>query len=240
VLVRLIVTGSLLLALAACAGQAARTSSTDTASAAATQSDAAGTGSAAASSSLVASAPTAVPTLSASPAVSPGAAGEAPSEPPEGGDSTPQLILEAGGLGVVEDETRIEHLPFGTPASTIRNVVTHLVGPLTTTRRTDCGQGARTSSTVRGFELLFRGSSFVGWTDTGAKGRHLTTGDGIGVGVTVRSLLHSGTNVTIQRLQGGSEGEWSSRPAGLYGRSTSVAPTGRVTLVSSGETCVGD
>jgi hypothetical protein len=93
---------------------------------------------------------------------------------------------------------------------------------------------------VGGFELLFRGTRFVGWTDTGAKGRHLTTGDGIGVGVTVRTLLHSGTEVTIERFEGGPAGEWTSGPAGLYGRSTSVAPTGRVTVISSGENCLGD
>jgi hypothetical protein len=149
------------------------------------------------------------------------------------------LLLEAGGLGVVLDDTRIEHLPFGTAAGTVRTAVTRLVGPLATKRRTDCEQGLRTSSTAGGLELLFRGSRFVGWTDTGTPGRHLTTGDGIGVGITVAALEDSGTGVTLERLPGGRV-EWTSGPGGLYGRTTSVAAAGRVTLVSSGETCLTD
>ena len=164
------------------------------------------------------------------------AAGEAP-EP----DSTAEqaLLLEAGGLGVVLDETRIEHLPFGTAAGTVRTVVTRLIGRLATTRRTDCEQGLRTSSAAGGLELLFRGDRFVGWTDTGTPGRRLTTGDGIRVGITVAALQDSGTDVTLDPLPGGG-GEWTSVPGGLYGRTTSVAATGRVTLVSSGETCLPD
>jgi hypothetical protein len=164
------------------------------------------------------------------------ATGEAPEPDPP---SQPVLLLEAGGLGVVLDDTRIEHLPFGTTASTVRRVVTRLVGAPVTRRRTDCEQGLRTSSTVGGLELLFRGTRFVGWTDTGTRGRRLTTGDGIGVGITVAALKDSGTDVTLDRLPGGG-GEWTSGPGGLYGRTTSVAATGRVTLVSSGETCLTD
>jgi hypothetical protein len=153
--------------------------------------------------------------------------------------ASPELLLEAGGLGVVVDETRIDQLPFGTSARTVRTVVARVLGPLRTAPRTGCEQGARTSSTVRGFELLFQGARFVGWTDTGAPGRRLTTGDGIGVGITVSALRRSGTDVTLDRLPGGG-GEWSSGPGGLYGRTTSTSRSGRVTLISSGETCLTD
>jgi hypothetical protein len=151
----------------------------------------------------------------------------------------PELLLEAGGLGVVVDDTRIEHLPFGTRSGTVRTAVARLLGPLKTTRRSDCEQGMRTSSTVGGLELLFRGGRFIGWTDTGTPGRRLTTGDGIGVGITVAALEDSGTDVTVHPLPGGG-GEWTSGPGGLYGRTTSVATSGHVTLVSSGETCLTD
>jgi hypothetical protein len=164
------------------------------------------------------------------------ASGEAPEPDPA---AEPELLLEAGGLGVVVDDTRIEHLPFGTRTGTVRTAVTRLVGPLTTEHRTDCEQGVRTSSTVGGLELLFRGDRFVGWTDTGTPGRRLTTGDGIGVGITVAALEDSGTDVTVDPLAGGG-GQWTSGPGGLYGRTTSVAPSGHVTLVSSGETCLRD
>jgi hypothetical protein len=150
---------------------------------------------------------------------------------------SPELILEAGGLGIAVDETRVEHLPFGTAAATVRGAVTRLLGPLRTSRRTDCAQGTRTSSSTHGFELLFDGSRFVGWTDTGTSGRHLTTGDGIGVGVTVAAIEHSGTPVTLRRLDGGTAA-WSSGPGGLDGRATSTSPRGRVTMISSGETCL--
>jgi hypothetical protein len=176
-------------------------------------------------------------TLPAPPTSAEGAeAGEAPQPDPS---ARPTLLLEIGGLGVALDETRIEHLPFGTAAGTVRTAVTRLLGPLSTRHRTDCEQGLRTSSTVGGLELLFSGTRFVGWTDTGTPGRRLTTGDGIGVGVTVAALKDSGTDVTLDPLPGGG-GEWTSGPGGLYGRTTSVATTGRVTLVSSGETCLTD
>jgi hypothetical protein len=158
---------------------------------------------------------------------------EVPDAAPAG---KPELILEAGGLGVAVDETRVEHLPFGTAAGTVRTVVTRLLGSLTTRVR-DCPQGSRTSSSTKGFQLLFDRGRFVGWLDSGTSGRRLTTGDGIGVGITVAALEHSGTEVTIRRVEGGTTAEWTSGPGGLDGRATSTSPRGRVTLVSSGETC---
>lgn len=154
----------------------------------------------------------------------------------DGSAAQPVLLLEAGGLGIVLDETRVEHLPFGTAAGTVRTAVTRLLGPLTTGRRT-CPHGPRTVSSSTGFQLLFHGGRFVGWTDTGAPDRRLTTGDGIGVGITVGALRRSGTDVTVRRTAGGTGAEWSSGPGGLDGRATSASAHGRVTLVSSGETC---
>jgi hypothetical protein len=177
---------------------------------------------------------TATSAASASGATASASGGEVPDAAPVG---NPKLILEAGGLGVAVDETRVDHLPFGTAAGTVRTGVSRLLGPLTTSRRTDCAQGTRTSSRARGFELLFDGGRFVGWTDTGTSGRHLTTGDGIAVGVTVAALEHSGTQVTLRRLEGGTAA-WTSGPGGLDGRATSTSPRGRVTMVSSGETCL--
>jgi hypothetical protein len=228
--------------MAGCAGAQAGTGATTT------QEPDAGT---AASAATAAATPVTLPSPSPSvPAGSTGAAADAASDPaaqpPADGEapepdpsSRPTLLLEAGGLGVVLDDTRIEHLPFGTSAGTVRTAVARLVGPLNTRRRTDCEQGVRTSSAVGGLELLFQGSRFVGWTDTGSAPDRLTTGDGIGVGITVAALRSSGTDVTLERRPGGG-GEWTSGPGGLYGRTTSVSGKGRVTLVSSGETCLTD
>jgi hypothetical protein len=229
---------SLLIALAGCSGATAGTGASAPA-AAATDAGNTGVTAPAAQSPL----PPATPAVGTSAAGDSGAgtddsgtAGEAPEPDPS---AQPVLLLEAGGLGVVLDDTRIEHLPFGTAASTVRTAVARLVGPATSRRRTDCEQGSRTSLSVGGLELLFGGTRFVGWTDTGTPGRRLTTGDGIGVGITVAALRDSGTDVTLDRRPGGG-GEWTSGPGGLYGRTTSVATTGRVTLVSSGETCLTD
>src|SRR3954452_13919798 len=84
------------------------------------------------------------------------ASGEAPEPDPA---TAPALLLEAGGLGVVLDDTRIEHLPFGTRAGTVRTAVTRLVGPLATKRLTDCEQAEGTSAPDGRPELPFRGSA---------------------------------------------------------------------------------
>jgi hypothetical protein len=234
VLQRLLVIAALLIALAGCAGAAA-----DAGSAGGTASAAPiplGLPSPAAEGAASQALGTSVPGDATGETDAGAASGEAPEPDPT---AQPLLLLEAGGLGVVLDDTRIEHLPFGTAAATVRGTVARLVGPLATKRRTDCEQGLRTSSTAGGLELLFRGTRFVGWTDTGSPGRRLTTGDGIGVGITVAALEDSGTDVTLDPLPGGGA-EWTSGPGGLHGRTTSVAATGRVTLVSSGETCLTD
>lgn len=222
--------GLSLTALVGCAGGAADTRSTaDTTSASAA-------GGTAASASVPGgpspASPPSTPVLTPSPGGD-GAAGD--EAPPDAPAAQPTLLLEAGGLGVVLDETRVEHLPFGTAATQVRAVVARLLGRLTTSRA-ECAQGARTVSSVRGFQLLFRGSRFVGWADAGARGRRLTTGDGIGVGITIDALEHSGTDVRVGRADGGTAA-WTSGPGGLDGRATSASPRGRVTLVSSGETC---
>jgi hypothetical protein len=80
-----------------------------------------------------------------------------------------------------------------------------------------------------------KGTRFTGWTDHGAADRHLTTADGIGVGITVADLTSSGTEVTVTRTSGGAR--WTSVPAGLAGRASSTKASGHVTVVSSGETC---
>jgi hypothetical protein len=163
------------------------------------------------------------------------ASGEAPEPDPT---AQPVLLLEAGGLGVVLDETRIEHLPFGTAAATVRSAVARLVGPLTTKRRTDCEQGPRTSSTGGGLELLFAApASSGGPTWAGRAGGSPRATD--------RRRRH-------RRGARGQRHRRDPRPAPRRRRRVdvgarrplrpdhSVAATGRVTLVSSGENCLPD
>jgi hypothetical protein len=128
----------------------------------------------------------------------------------------------------------VRHLPFGTPADVVRAGVARALGPLTTTTLPDCGQGPRTASTVRGFTVLVDGTRFVGWTDQGAPGRHLSTMNGVGVGSTLTQLRGELTDVRVERTTLGIE--WLSA-SGLHGLLTSAAAAGRVTVVYGGEVC---
>jgi hypothetical protein len=246
---RLLVVVSSLLVVGGCAGGGTVPGGAGETAGGTTTGDTAVAASSTGDSGLTALAPSPTLAADASPARAAGAgpdgaaADEAPLDgaaadeaPRDGAAAQPVLLLEAGGLGIVLGETRVEHLPFGTAAGTVRTTVTRLLGPLTTGRRT-CPHGPRTVSSSTGFQLLFHGGRFVGWTDAGARDRRLTTGDGIGVGITVGALRRSGTDVIVRRTAGGTGAEWSSGRGGLDGRATSVSAQGRVTLVSSGETC---
>ena len=147
--------------------------------------------------------------------------GDASDEDPA--QDLPGLVLEAGGLGVITADTHITHLDFGTSAKRVRSTVAHLVGPLVTRRRT-CAGAARTVSTRHGFTLVAAGDRFVGWVDRGAPDRHLSTADGIAVGITVADLVAGGTEVTVHRAASGAV-TWTSGPDGLSGRASGPART---------------
>jgi len=144
-------------------------------------------------------------------------------------------VLEAAGLGVITADTHISHLEFGTSVRTVRAVVTRVVGPAATHRRS-CPHGPRTVSVTKGFTIVAAGDRFVGWADRGAPDRTLSTVDGIAVGLTVAQLKESATHLTVRGGRTGAA-SWTSGPHGLSGRVTSAAAKGVVTLVSSGETC---
>jgi hypothetical protein len=163
------------------------------------------------------------------------AAGEGDASGEDPGEDLPGLVLEAGGLGVITADTHITHLGFGTSAKRVRATVARLVGPLASRRRT-CGGAARTVSTTHGFSVVAAGDRFVGWIDHGSAGRHLSTADGVAVGMSVAELLGGGTEITVHRAASGTV-TWTSGPDGLSGRATGPAPDGRVTTVSSGQVC---
>src|SRR6185437_13756826 len=107
--------GVSLTALVGCAGGAV-----DTSGAPHNASSAAPAAAAASASGAGGGAPAslpAIPVLTPSPSTDAAAGDEVPPDAPA---AQPILLLEAGGLGVILDETRIAHLPFGTAAAQVR------------------------------------------------------------------------------------------------------------------------
>lgn len=213
-------------ALAACGGGSSTAAGTTTSEPAATTSSAAVTTPAATTSTPAASTTKPVTTkpvtTKTTPATTPAAA-------------TVQLVLEPDGLGYVAGAASVKHLPFGSDATVVRNVVSKsLGGKLTANDLPECGQGPRASAVRNGFTILFDGSSFVGWTDQGAKGRRLTTLDGLGIGSTFADVKASRPGVTATA---GSLGPEFTDTDGFGGILTGTTAKSKVTLLYAGETC---
>ena len=75
----------------------------------------------------------------------------------------------------------------------------------------------------------------MGWTDQGARGRRLTTADGIGVGSTLAALRRSLGRVDV--TAGSLGAEWTAAGGDLSGVLDGTSRTSRVTVISAGETC---
>ncbi len=147
----------------------------------------------------------------------------------------PVLVLESDGLGYVVGDAAIRHLPFGSDATAVVTAVgTALGGSLTRNDLPECGQGPRSSAGRAGFSVLLDGTKFVGWTDQGAKGRRLTTADGLGVGSTLRDITAGRPGTTTSE---GSVGTEFVDADGFGGILAGASPTSRATLVYAGETC---
>jgi hypothetical protein len=147
----------------------------------------------------------------------------------------PVIVLQSDGLGFLTGTSSIRQVPFaGDTAAAVRRALAAALGPLTVTPLPECGQGPRTSASRAGFSVLLDGRRFVGWTDQGTPGRHLTTADGLGIGSTLRQLRRSLGTVTV--TTGTLGPEWTS-PGGLSGLLDGTRPGSRATLIDSGETC---
>lgn len=146
------------------------------------------------------------------------------------------LVLEPDGLGVLVGGSSIRHLPFETTtAAQATTAVEASVGGGKAQDLPECGQGPRRSYSVKGFDLLLDGTRFVGWSDRGAPGRVLTTGDGIGVGITLARLRQLRPNVQVTEDTVGPE--FGAEPTGVSGFLDGTAPASRVTTLYAGETC---
>jgi hypothetical protein len=175
-------------------------------------------------------------------AVAGGASASSPASSPEPGSpsgpaataaGTPRLVLEGDGLGVAVG-TSIRHLRFGAARATLVTALTGTLGEPHSTRLTDCGQGARTQLDRQGLSVLIQGTRFVGWTDRGAPGRQLTTGEGIGIGSTLGQVRARYPAIV---MTAGSLGPEFTGGHGVSGLLAGSAAASKVTTLYAGETC---
>ncbi len=150
-------------------------------------------------------------------------------------DAPAVLLLQGDGLGVIGGDSSVAPLPFATTTGeAVRLAVEDALGPTATTALPDCPQGPREAVGVDGFTVLLDGDRFVGWTDTGAQDRSLTTSDGLGTGSRLDEL--QSVLPDVQVAQGPAGPGWSSL-TGLSGLLDGLDPASTVTAISAGQTC---
>jgi len=217
---------------AACTGSSSSVSSSDAGSASATTSP---------TDAATGSAPSSAPATSAAATTSSAAATSVapPSPTPRATATTavhPVMVLEPDGIGFLVGDASIRHLRFGeADATAVSSALTaSLAGPLTVNNLPECGQGPRKSLQRAGFSALLDGTKFVGWTDQGAPGRHLTTANGIGIGSTLGAVKAAMTGVTTANDTLGPEFFSTSSFGGML---TGLTSSSTVKLTYAGETC---
>jgi len=152
--------------------------------------------------------------------------------------STPILVLRPDGLDLVSPGgARPTRLDFGTAkAAQVDTAIARVLGGGTPKHDSlpECGQGPRVGAGRNGFSVLYHGTTFVGWADQGAKGRHLTTPAGLGVGSTLAQVRAVQADVTTMNDSLGPE---FFSESGISGLLDGLKASSRVTLVYAGETC---
>lgn len=195
-----------------------------------------GSSTVAAASASVSGPPTASPSAAAGPSsTSPSSSPSiAPTASRTAADQ-PTIVLEPDGLGAFVGGASIRQLPFdSTPAEQVVATVDAVLGTGTDATNSECGQGSRRTHTAGGFQVLLDGSRFAGWFDPGTPGRHLTTANGIGIGMTLGELekLLPGVQVLNETL-----GPEFTDGNGFGGFLTGTTATSTVTKLYAGETC---
>lgn len=165
---------------------------------------------------------------------SPASPGPAVPTPSALDDEAPALVLQGGGLGLVEGDADVQPLPFGVPAAAVREVVEAALGPTLRAPLPDCLQGPRTALLVQGFTVLLDGEVFVGWRDSGTATDAVTTADGVGVGARLPELLSALPDVQVVPVPEGAA--WSS-PSGLWGLLSGTGPDAVLTVIAGGQVC---
>lgn len=165
-------------------------------------------------------------------AATPAAAATTAAEAPE---TKASVNLASDELTVVLDSGAARHVPFGTSKdSTIQILSAALGNPIEQARNEDCGAGALDYANFRGgLSLYFDEGKFAGWDLDGREKGSFATADGVGIGATRKQLEAKG-EFSIEESTIGHEfavGE-------LYGLVDSTKPTGKVTNLWAGTTCI--
>ncbi len=147
----------------------------------------------------------------------------------------PTLVLMGDGLGVQGADTSITKLLFGeATAAQVDAAITATLGKPERQTMSECGQGPRIGSQSDRFTVLYDGTEFLGWTEPGAPGRHLTSTAGIGIGSTLAEVraVQAGVQTMDETL-----GPEFFTEGGISGMLDGLKPASKVTLVYVGETC---
>jgi hypothetical protein len=139
------------------------------------------------------------------------------------------------GLSLLRGDTSVQHLAFGRATATqVDALITATLGSPTRHALSECGQGPRVSSTRNRFSVLYDGTRFVGWTEPGAPGRHLTSKAGLGIGSTLSEVRSAQAGV---KTMSDSLGPEFFVEGGISGMLDGLTAGSKVTLVYAGETC---
>jgi len=167
--------------------------------------------------------------------VSSGSSVPGSSSSPGGSSARGTLVLMPDGLGLLSSGTPVRRLRFGRATATeVDALITATLGAPARQTLSECGQGPRVSSTHNRFSVLYDGTRFVGWTEPGAPGRHLTSVAGLGIGSTLSEVRSAQAAVKTMSESLGPE---FFAEGGISGMLDGLKAGSKVTLVYAGETC---
>lgn len=149
--------------------------------------------------------------------------------------AAPVVNLAPNGLSIVADGAAPRLIAFDTPRA---DVIAALGALGNESRNEECGAGPMEMGDLpSGLQLTFMEGKFVGWTapdGARATGAALTTDKGIGIGSTRQALEAAYSSVNVEDSSLGVEFQAND----LYGLLDSKAPTGKITSLWAGATCI--
>lgn len=150
--------------------------------------------------------------------------------------AVPALNLAPDELTLVLENGSARHVTFGMDKATATQMITAALGnPIEQDTNQDCGAGKLDYAGFRqGLSLYFQDGKFAGWDLDGRENGKFTTANGIGIGMTRAALEDSGTEVSVEESSIGQE----FTAGDLSGLLSSAAPSGKVTNLWAGVTCI--
>jgi hypothetical protein len=151
------------------------------------------------------------------------------------GTPAPALNLAPDGLTLVLESGAARQLAFGTPRDAAVRMVTAALGaPVSQGLNEECPAGALESVEFDGgLGLWFSDGDFAGWDLNSREDGRFTTAAGIGLGSTRRQL----EDVVAIEVEDSSLGH-EFRAGGFSGLLSALAPTGKITALWAGTTCI--